>query len=325
MKNSWLLKAASALLNVLCCALALALVLRAQSGFGQGDTSAFLWWTVPLALAIALGGRAGLVLGGPARPGIRLLGIILLAAALAYGWVWVVYLVLGASIHSFSFPIFQLWFVGNCAQLLFLSRYLPAPEAAQGLARRLARLLLIPLFGVGGVLLLFVLYFVGSYLTKPEKELYLIPADFRGTFRVIYGQPCGSSPSYEQGRRVLRVPADGLLLIQPPIETGWIDNEYYLVDKAGRRQKIAELQYYPEKKPAMPSVLLRSTGTFGGAMPNGSTSFESPLALHYADFQVFNRDTASSLAESTFRQEQAFDSLMWAKVAACRRASSKIR
>jgi hypothetical protein len=129
----------------------------------------------------------------------------------------------------------------------------------------LARLLLIPLFGVGGVLLLFVLSFVGSYLTKPEKELYLIPADFQGTFRVIYGQPCGSRPAYEQGRRVLRVPADGLLLIQPPIETGWIDNEYYLVDKAGHRQKIAALLDYPEKSPAMPSVLLRSTGNFGGA------------------------------------------------------------
>lgn len=319
MKNSWVIKCASALINVACCAVVLGLILHMQSGFGKGDTSAFYYWTLPLAVAIAVGGNAVLTLLGRSQLWVRLLGIVLAAAALAYGWVWLVYLVLGSSINSFSFPVFQLWFAGCCAQLVFLNCYLPLPEKQVTAASRITRLLLIPLVGIGGVALLFVLSFVGSYLTKPEKELYLIPADFVGKFRVIYGQPCGSSPGYEKDRRVLQIPADGLLLIQPTFEAGWIDNEYYLVNKAGRRQKIAELLQYQERRQEVLGVLLKSTGSFGGPMPDGSNSSESPLAIHYADFQVFNKDTTKTTEQALFRQEEKFDSLMLAKVEACRK------
>jgi hypothetical protein len=325
MKNSWVLKAASALVNVVCCAVVLGLVLFTQSGFGKGDTSAFLYWTVPLSVAIAVGGKAVIALFNPAWLGVRLLSVMLTAAALAYGWVWLVYLILGPSINSFSFPIFYLWFIGNFAQLVFLSCFLPSPIKQGGIAGRFARLLLIPLVGVGGVALLFILSFAGSYLTKPEKELYLIPADFEGKFRVIYGQPCGSSLAHENDRRVLQIPADGLLLIQPDFEAGWIDNEYYLVDKAGSRQKIAELLQYQKGRENVPGVLLSGSGSFGGAMPDGSSSSESPLAIHYADFQVFTKDTASVSDQIAFRREQEFDSLMFAKVQACRKATASKR
>lgn len=319
MKNNWVIKAASTLVNIICCAVVLGLVLLTQSGFGKGDTSAFLYWTVPFAIAISTGSDAVNYFFGLSRPGVRFLSAMLTAAVLAYGWVWLVYLILGPSINSFSFPIFYFWFIGSFAQLLFLSRYLPLPIKKEGATSQVVRLLLIPLVGVGGVALLFIFSFVGSYLTKPEKELYLIPASFKGRFRIVYGQQCGNSLRYEKGRRVLQIPVDGLLLIRPAFKAGWIDNEYYLVDKAGRRQKIAELLDYQEHIQKGPGIMLSRTGSFSGAMPDGSSSSESPLAIHYSDFQVFNKDTAKVTEQILFRQEEKFDSLTIAKVEACRK------
>ena len=93
-KNKWSAKASSAVLNLVVCLITLGLVLLKQNFFGQGDTYAFLFWTVPLAAGIAVGGDATLNILGTSKLPVRLVGILFVAVALAYGWVWLVYLVL---------------------------------------------------------------------------------------------------------------------------------------------------------------------------------------------------------------------------------------
>jgi len=317
-RSGWAVSASSALVNLVACALVLALLLLAQQGFGTGDTGAFLCWTVPLALAIAAGRRTWAALFGTSRPAVRGLAILVVAAALAYGWLWLVHLALGPLLYAFSFPVFYVWLAGSSAQLAFLSYYLPAPAPLVKIAGWLGQLLLIPAVGVGSVAVVLGASYVASYSAAPEKERYIIPANFQGDIRIIYGQPCGIDPVYEQGRRVLQIPADGLLLIKPAFKAGWIDNDYYVLDSLGHRQKLYEQPAFQENKPRLPCIVLNGTGGLGGLMPDGSFSSESPLAINYTRFKVFTKNTAPESEAEINRREDRLDSLITEKVARCR-------
>jgi hypothetical protein len=108
--------------------------------------------------------------------------------------------------------------------------------------------------GLAAVLVLFVLSFLGS-CTRPAKETVLIPDDFEGEFRIIYGEKCGLNPKMEKGRRVLEIPQNGLLIIQPEFEEGIIDRQYYFLDSDFNRAKINQLVNYEERKTRAPGVL----------------------------------------------------------------------
>src|SRR6267142_5538621 len=143
------------------------------------------------------------------------------------------------------------------------------------------RLSVIKLFSalIAAVLVLLLVSFLGSCL-RPAKETVLIPDNFEGEFRIVYGEKCGLNPKMERGRRVLEIPQNGLLIIQPKFETGIIDRQYYILDSDFNRAKINQLENYEERKTRTPGVLMRGPGSLGGAMP-GTVSGESPLAIHF--------------------------------------------
>ena len=153
------------------------------------------------------------------------------------------------------------------------------------------------------------LYFNG--MTTPET--YLIPKDFHGSFRIIYGEECGIVPIEENGRRIFEIPDDGILIIKNKQEAGWIDNEYYLVDKSGNKIKVPMLYDFTDMETKKTGVYMSGTGASGGPMSNGGSSTESPLAIHYSDFFVASSDTSYN------DDYDYLDSLTEAKVDLCRR------
>ena len=176
------------------------------------------------------------------------------------------------------------------------------------------------ILGFPGILFLSVisiygLSFFGSYLSRPEPETFLIPQNFEGSFKVIYGEECGMNPIIENGRRVLQIPSNGILIIQPEFEGGIIDHEYYFIDKDGKRTKIEQYENYSDGSKNIPGVQLGGSGSIGGAMPNGGSSSESHLAIHYTDFKVY-QDT---IDRYDFKEERRLDSLTTALVAECRK------
>ncbi len=221
-------------------------------------------------------------------------------------------------INAFSIPIFYLWIGGCAVQFLFLDWRLPKPTEKPKTFKVVLGLLAFPLTLIIVVVAMFIFSFLGSYLTRPEKETYLIPNNFEGQFRIIYGEKCGINPTTEDGRRVLQIPDNGILIIQPKFEAGTIDHEYYLVDKNGKRQKINMLWDYKQRRTKSPGVLLGGSGCMGGAMPDGGSSSESPLAIHFTDFTVFNKDTTTKGERVEYKLQQRFDSLTNVLVNDCR-------
>ena len=174
--------------------------------------------------------------------------------------------------------------------------------------------------GLAAVLGLLLLSFLGS-CSGPTKETVLIPDNFEGEFRIVYGEKCGLNPKMERGRRVLEIPQNGLLIIQQEFEAGIIDRQYYIFDSDFNRAKINQLGDYEERKTRRPGVLMRGPGSIEGAMPDGGLSTESPLAIHFTDFTIFNQDTTTITERERDKLHQRFDSVTTELVMKCRKTS----
>jgi len=319
MKKSITIKIVSGVLNLLTCLAFLAVILIRQNFFGKGDTSAFIYWTVPLAVGLSFSGVTILSIVRPRNFLIRLAYIVLCSGLIAYGWYYFVYLILGPWINTFSFPIFYLWLVGNTVQLTFQVWQLPDQPIGESFLKRLGRLALFPAVLIGTVIVMSAFSLAGSFINRPAKELYLIPSDFEGKFRVVYGEECGIEPVTENGRRVLEIPENGILIIRPEFKAGTIDNEYYFIDKNGNRQKISILWSHKQRTTKSPGVILESSGVMNGEMPDGGFSTDSPFTIQYTDFTIVNGDTASLDNWQKTLRKRRLDSLTTATVNECRR------
>jgi hypothetical protein len=309
----------SGLLNLAVCIVAILIILIRKDFFGKNDTYAFLFWMLSLAVGLAISGEAFLKVVLINSNLFRILLILFTSALIASGWFYIVYFFLGSWMGAFDFPVFYLWIIGNAAQLLFLDWCLPKPivkeEGTGLLLRSVLFFLAVPVTAVLTLILLFGISNANYYINRPEKELFLIPARFEGVFRIVYGKECGIEPEYENERRVLKIPEDGILVIKPKFKEGTLDHEYYLIDERGNRRKLDRTYDWGDNKPG---VLSRGTGSIGGAMPDGSLSSESPLATHYSDYVLIVKDTTLfDLYRYEFLSRRV-DSLLDVKLARCK-------
>jgi hypothetical protein len=216
-------------------------MLYRQDWFGKGDTYAFVFWTVPLAFGLSVTGKTIVNLFRTSSFLLRLIFIILTAGLLSFGWAYCVALVLGPWIGAFSIPILYLWIGGSILQLLFIDWRLPKQTDKPKATKVIFGLLSFPLTLIVVVIGMYLFSFASSYLTRPEKETYLIPEGYKGTVLVIFNQPDGEKPEYEDGRRIYRIPQTGVLFTQLKDEQGIINQEYFYISPNGERRKLGVL------------------------------------------------------------------------------------
>ncbi len=302
-------------MNLLSGLFAAIVILYFQDWFGSGDTYSFLIWTIPLAISLAFFGKSILDLFPVKNKLIRLLIILIVSVIISFGWIYVVYLILGPWINIFSIPVFLLWIIGIFFQLIFIDRFIQTERKKTTTKSVLKVILGFPTILILSIVSIYGLSFFSSYLSRPEPETFLIPTRYEGSYKVIYGEECGINPPTENGRRILQIPTNGILIIQPEFESGIIDHKYYFIDNDGKRTKIEQYENYSDGTKNIPGVRLGGSGSIGGEMPNGGSSSESPLAIHFTNFQVY-QDTINRY---DFKEERKFDSLTTALVDECRK------
>ena len=167
MNRAIIIKFFSGLVNILACLVAITIVLYQQDWFGKGDTYAFIFWTVPLAVGLSVTGNTILNLFRTSSFLLRLLFIILTAGLLSYSWAYCVALVLGPWIGAFSIPILYLWIGGSILQLLFLDRRLPKETEKPKVSKVMLGLLSFPLTLIVVVIGMYLFSFASSYLFSP--------------------------------------------------------------------------------------------------------------------------------------------------------------
>ena len=142
--------------------------------------------------------------------------------------------------------------------------------------------------------------------TSPKT--FLIPAEYQGTIRIVYEEECGIKMYKENGRQILQFPQTGILILNEKFDGG-INNEYYLIDKSGKRTKIDESIDYKDSTKKLPFILVGGAGTFGAD--------DKSKDIKYSDFYLHNKDTVQT-DNYKYKLSQQFDSLMWKVVNDCR-------
>jgi hypothetical protein len=315
MKNSIIIKILSCLVNLLSGLAAAIVILYFQDWFGSGDTYSYLFWTFPLSIGIAFFGKSILNFFPLKNKLLRLIITLIVSVLISFGWLYGVYLILGPWVNGFSIPIFLLWIIGMFFQLVFIDKFVQTSHkktTAKDYIKVILGLPIILLFSIIGI---YGLSLIGSYLSKPAPKTFLIPTNFEGSFKVIYGEKCGLNPPTEKGRIILQIPANGILIVKPEFESGIIDHEYYFIDEDGKRTKIEQYENYSDGTKNIPGVQLGGSGSMIRTMPNDKFSSESPLAINYTDFQVY-QDT---IDRYDFKEVGNFNSLTITLVEQCRK------
>lgn len=294
----------SVLVHLSVCFLSAIIVLYFQDWFGSGDTSSFIFWSTPLAVGIAVSGRSILSLYIISNKLLRVLLSILIAGLIAFGNVYLAYLIIGPWINAFSIPIFYLWIIACLAQLLFLDSFLRADTKKIKPIRAVLGCFSLPLCVVLTILILFAGSFGFAYLTM-EKKTYLIPQGFHGRITVLHGEAGGIIPEFKSGRRVLRIPDNGILIIQPDLKNGMVDNEYYFLDQNGTRERIQTIHGNDVSSKGIKLVV------------TGSGSDGKSEDIYYMSFYVSDGESTET-DNAAFIRSREHDSLIRELVEKCR-------
>jgi hypothetical protein len=133
------------------------------------------------------------------------------------------------------------------------------------------------------------------------KETFLVPAGFQGRINVIFNQPNASPIPIENERRIYHIPSDGILVTSSKLETGFIDQEYYYVDKSGKKTKIEVQDLNAKDVPTKPAVVYYGvTGVYG------NSTEANPL--NYAESIIASKATNDSIYSQASRT--AFDEII---------------
>jgi hypothetical protein len=163
-----------------------------------------------------------------------------------------------------------------------------------------------------------ILYFPLTFLfltayNYTTPKVFLISSDYEGTLRIIYEEECGQNIYKKDGKEVLNFPPNGILILNEDFDGG-INNEYFFVDKLGKKTKISEILEFKNRKTKIPSILVGSAGTMSQVIEANSKK-KKEKDITYSDFYLINKNTTD---EYDFRENQKFDSLTKSIVNQCR-------
>lgn len=99
--------------------------------------------------------------------------------------------------------------------------------------------------------------------------MYLLPDGYTGPVVIVYDEAAGVPLEYEEGKRVYRIPPDGLLETQASVNEGLIQQQYFYVDADGNRR--------PLRDTLIQFVDGTERGTFAFGQQIGSTSYSVPV------------------------------------------------
>jgi hypothetical protein len=243
-----------------------------QKWYALGSSVAFLAWTLPYALFIAL-------LSVPARMVMQDRHWLIKAIAapvfalLASAFVWILFTLLALGrlprVFVFNLPMLVPWTLGAVAGFL-VAFY--AVKTRSGKTQRPDRLapvkvvvlvLVTPFVCIGSTLLLWVAFLGITSYVAVQHEIFLIPQGHEGLAVVMFDQPNGQPVKYEGGMRVYEIPPDGVLRTQFSMP-GTHHSEALYVDQQGHRTEVVLSDFCQGAKGSDTTVVCEIGGSFVG-------------------------------------------------------------
>lgn len=138
------------------------------------------------------------------------------------------------------------------------------------------------------ILITTIIAFFTTY-SQTVKETFLIPSGFEGRINVVFNQPNSNPISVENGRRIYKIPTDGILITSSKLETGILDQEYYYVDNKGNKEKI-DITEFNKELGIKPSV-----AKYGTVGIYGNSDEQNPL--EFLESIIASKKTMDSIYE----------------------------
>jgi hypothetical protein len=142
-----------------------------------------------------------------------------------------------------------------------------------------------------------------------HKETYLIPQNFQGCIRVVYNFECGVEVQKKNGRSIIHVPDNGLILLKNELKRPqnllvaiWeqhLDQEFYSIDSKGNKEKLRHKERYSQD--TLKGV--RITGTDGRG-ESGDSNF-----LLFKRFYVYNGSSTKNELDCSTVEDNLFNEL----------------
>jgi len=135
-----------------------------------------------------------------------------------------------------------------------------------------------------------------------EPETHLIPEGYTGYVYVVQSDTLGEPEQHEEGRRLYRIPSDGLLLTRFGSNDGIIDAQYFYVRADGSRQEIAA-DYFDDDAPAGQvdtAVTIQHLST--GVLGNSNVPFQQYFVGTESDMDEWDYRTAGDVSDALERR-----------------------
>ncbi len=136
--------------------------------------------------------------------------------------------------------------------------------------------------------------FILHQIQKKDAVAVVVPLDFSGQVRIVYGEKNGIVPETKDDRMILNVPANGILIVKPSIKSGLTDVEYYYQNANEAKVKITAMKAADDKTVSRPAAFFEGTHS-SEIIPGGQS-----LDYIYDAFFILGNDSARVL---TYQEE----------------------
>jgi len=160
------------------------------------------------------------------------------------------------------------------------------------------------LFSLLPIPIIVILFFTLYQLNKGEPETFLVSENFRGDFVVFYGESCGQEKVYENGRRIHRIPSDGILITRFEETKGFLDEKLYFVASNGSRTKIPQKElrdFNFEEKPSKDVIF--AFRSWGLSIWKPDSKYTNYLVSTYREYETDQKEKLSE--KKQFAEESA--------------------
>ena len=142
----------------------------------------------------------------------------------------------------------------------------------------------------------------------------LVPANYEGTVRIVYAEKCGMTPMKENGREIVRIPGNGLVILSTENDVR-INNDFFLVDDKGNQTKVDQVADIKDRVSGSPAILAGGTVVTGLSSHKDADGTVTATGIECTDFYLYNKGT-TEIKQSPFQPQ--LDSLTNSEVNACR-------
>lgn len=134
--------------------------------------------------------------------------------------------------------------------------------------------------------------FVSLFLcgcNKAEEEIIVVSKGFKGNILIIFNQASGVAAQYEEGKRIYRIPPNGILKTQLPSNDGWSKMPMFYYEEIGKKN---QLPYYPVLRDVKDTSVVFA---YGGSVGSVIKDIKTEERIYTTIFQIGTKSEVEEL------------------------------